>query len=65
LAEYPLCEQGQREGLIEPAAMTDHITPVDQGGDFWDPANHQSLCDRHHRVKSGRELVAKLNGSRA
>ena len=44
----------------EPAQYTvatdsDHITPINQGGDAWDWANRQALCKRCHAIKSGRE----------
>lgn len=64
LAEHPLCVICQESGQVTAATLTDHIVPTDAGGDFWDPENHQSLCDQHHRAKSGREIAAKLNGAR-
>lgn len=37
------------------AKVVDHVTPVRQGGEFWDSANWQSMCTRCHNTKSGRE----------
>lgn len=33
----------------------DHITPVEKGGDPWDPENLQTLCRSHHIDKTRRE----------
>jgi len=57
LRQHPVCGE-QQDGTITaqhgsscaaqkltiPAACTDHIVPVSAGGEFWAPANHQSLC---------------------
>jgi 5-methylcytosine-specific restriction protein A len=40
-AEHSRCVQG---GRTTGAQCTDHIRAVAQGGAFWDPSNHQSLC---------------------
>lgn len=39
------------------AQCVDHIIPVEDGGDFWDTANHQPLCNSCHARKSAREGV--------
>lgn len=38
-----------------PAEVTDHIRPVNQGGAMYDWDNLQSLCNRCHNIKSGKE----------
>jgi 5-methylcytosine-specific restriction enzyme A len=38
-----------------PATVRDHITPVTEGGSFWDIDNHQSMCAKCHNAKSGSE----------
>jgi 5-methylcytosine-specific restriction protein A len=56
LARFPFCGM-RRDGLFHSehslctargervrAAVTDHITPLREGGALLDPANHQSLC---------------------
>lgn len=56
LRRYPLCAEHEREGRIVAATLTDHIEP--HRGDyetFWDPGNHQSLCDHCHNSKKQRE----------
>jgi 5-methylcytosine-specific restriction endonuclease McrA len=37
------------------ADTVDHKIPLFKGGSMWDPANHQSLCDPHHAMKSKAE----------
>ena len=32
--------------------VTDHIKAVKQGGAFWDPANHQTLCRTCNTTKA-------------
>ena len=56
LREHPLCAECERQGEITAAALVDHIIPHrgDQGL-FWDEANWQALCGRHHDLKTSRE----------
>jgi len=37
------------------AEVVDHIIPVEQGGAFWDEANHQAMCNGCHNRKRGEE----------
>lgn len=65
--QYPLCGQGPQaertgeptgcleRGIVTAAREVDHITPVSQGGEFWDSGNHQSLCRACHSSKTLRE----------
>ena len=41
------------------AEVTDHIHPVEEGGDFWDQANHQAMCHFCHNQKRGKEGAIK------
>ena len=41
-------------GRVGPAECVDHIIPVSQGGDFWNPANHQALCIACNTAKGNR-----------
>lgn len=50
LAQNPDCQQ-----CGDPATVVDHIVPVEQGGSFWDPRNHQPMCKRCHDAKSATE----------
>lgn len=56
LKENPLCVECLKEGHITPATVIDHIVP--HKGDpvlFWDKGNWQSLCKRHHDIKTAKE----------
>jgi 5-methylcytosine-specific restriction enzyme A len=50
LVESPLCVV-----CGELANEVDHITPLSQGGDRFDPTNLQSMCKPCHRRKTLRE----------
>lgn len=49
LSRKPLCEMCEEEGRVEPATVVNH-RKAHKGDEqlFWDPANYQSLCKRHH-----------------
>lgn len=54
--ENPLCVYCQRQGIISPAEVVDHIIP--HRGDqklFWDRSNWQSLCKSCHSSVKQRE----------
>ena len=56
LAENPLCVKClEEDGRHVEATVSDHIDPVEQGGDMWDWKNRQALCSSHHNRKSGSE----------
>lgn len=55
LRREPLCRACVAAGRTMPATVLDHITPVNEGGDFWDSQNHQPLCASCHAAKSARE----------
>lgn len=63
LQQHPLCVLCQAAGRVTAATVVDHITPYNDGGDFWDSANHQSLCNPCHAAKSSREGHAKRKSS--
>ncbi len=45
--------------------ITDHIIPVEQGGTFWDPANHQPMCRPcHDRKRQSEQQQAKQRRQR-
>lgn len=60
--KQPLCEECKSKGRITAATVVDHITPVRLGGDFWDTANHQSLCRPCHQAKSASERLKQPQG---
>lgn len=58
IAEHPLCVECEREGRVVPGYAVDHIVP--HRGNVallkdWD--NLQTLCQRHHAIKSNKERL--------
>ena len=56
LNAHPLCVKCMEEGRYVKATVVDHIIP--HRGDkklFWDQSNWQSLCKKHHDLKTGNE----------
>lgn len=52
LMEHPLCVMCHAGGHTVAASVVDHIRPINQGGDPYDPSNVQSLCRHHHSQKT-------------
>lgn len=55
ITAHPLCAHCEAAGRITPATVVDHVDPVKQGGAFLSCDNLQSLCDKCHAKKSGKE----------
>jgi 5-methylcytosine-specific restriction enzyme A len=56
LGEHPWCTACEAQGRIVKAEVVDHKVP--HKGDpeiFWDRSNWQSLCKRHHDIKTATE----------
>jgi 5-methylcytosine-specific restriction enzyme A len=52
LAAHPLCCMCLADGLITPATVVDHITPLTKRPDLGlEVANLQSLCKEHHDAR--------------
>lgn len=49
--EEPFCRECQKKGLTTLARFTDHIQAVRLGGEFWNRANLQPLCESCHNAK--------------
>lgn len=58
LAHHPNCAH-----CGSPAEVVDHIIPRSLGGSMYDPANHQSLCQPCHDLKTAEEMGATLAAS--
>lgn len=58
LAMEPLCRTCKRRGLVVAGRQVDHIKPIEDGGNEYDHANLQSLCDECH----GRKTVIDEGG---
>jgi 5-methylcytosine-specific restriction enzyme A len=52
LIREPLCRACRLNGLIVAACDVDHVKPIANGGNVFDQANLQSLCKRHHSIKT-------------
>ncbi|NQX68474.1 HNH endonuclease [Paenibacillus alba] len=56
LKKHPLCVHCDNEGSIGAATVVDHIKPhKGDKGLFWERANWQPLCKRHHDIKTATE----------
>jgi 5-methylcytosine-specific restriction protein A len=63
-AANPLCVKCKEEGRIKGAEVTDHITPIEDGGARLDWNNLQSLCHSCHNSKSASERhIRKKNAT--
>lgn len=56
LREHPYCTECERHGRVTPATVVDHEKPHKGDPDlFWNPANHQPLCQPCHDSKTARQ----------
>ena len=55
LSSEPLCRECASEGKLTPGRVVDHIRPIRQGGDPFNPAGLQTMCDMHHAKKRQKE----------
>ena len=51
----PICAMCEHEATY----YTDHIKPINEGGEMWDINNLQPLCVKCHAKKSGQEAHTK------
>lgn len=59
IATHPLCVSCEAKGIVRPSSVADHITPINQGGERFDPNNIQALCAKCHNTKSARDRWRK------
>jgi 5-methylcytosine-specific restriction protein A len=64
LRRQPNCTWCAGQGVLTPGTQVDHITPLSQGGAEFDHANAQTLCDRHHDLKTRAESSARQRARR-
>lgn len=65
LAREPFCRKCAEQGVRTYATVVDHVKPF--RGDwelFVDPANHQSMCKRHHDQKTAYEQAEERRKTR-
>jgi 5-methylcytosine-specific restriction endonuclease McrA len=62
----PLCRECEKEGIVAPGEITDHIIPKNICSDPWDTGNWQNLCKKHHVRKAARDkqLIRKQRNER-
>lgn len=48
----PICEHCESNGIAKPLQEVDHVIEIEDGGAVWDIGNLQSLCRRHHKIKT-------------
>lgn len=61
LKANPFCVNCDRQGILKPAKIFDHIIPLSEDSSYsntWDLENKQALCSSCHNQKSGRESQA-------
>ena len=62
IKENPLCVICEKNNRVTAGQVVDHIKPISEGGSFLDTRNLQTLCDKHHRIKSAKETnIRKKN----
>ena len=52
--KHPLCVDCLSRGRTTACQVTDHIIPVDKGGDKWNSSNLQALCHKCHNRKTAK-----------
>ena len=55
LENNPLCVECKKEGRPIEARVVDHIVPRKDGGSDFSQTNLQSMCVKHHAIKSAKE----------
>ena len=51
----PLCADCKKIGVVKAGYIVDHIIPIRLGGAALDERNLQTLCKKHHAIKTGNE----------
>lgn len=54
VAINPICEHCEKNDIATPVEEVDHIIEIEDGGAIWDIKNLQSLCKRHHIIKTNK-----------
>lgn len=53
LQANPVCRLcWELENKVTMATVSDHVIPINKGGDKWDWSNRQPLCSRHNAIKT-------------
>lgn len=69
ITQNPICVECKQAGRPEVGKIVDHIKPINQrdpydtmGGKYGEALNYdnlQTLCEKHHAIKSGKERWKK------
>lgn len=57
----PLCEHCELNGVARAVEEVDHVIEIEDGGEMWDIDNLQSLCKRHHIIKTNQAKKLRQN----
>jgi len=57
----PLCEHCLLNGIATPVKDVDHVIEIQDGGEIWDINNLQSLCRKHHIIKTEKCKAERQN----
>jgi 5-methylcytosine-specific restriction enzyme A len=61
----PLCQECEANGVLTPMHAVDHVLPRSTHPELeLDYENTQSLCERCHNRKTGRETMGKMQGQK-
>lgn len=55
VSKHPFCELCEKQGLLVPVDVVDHIIELKDGGDRLSDSNAMSLCNRCHSLKTAKE----------
>lgn len=61
LLDFPYCQTCIEKDELVPAKEVDHIIPLEEGGEPFDPANLRSQCKRCHVIKTAEENRQRNN----
>jgi 5-methylcytosine-specific restriction protein A len=53
--KHRLCVKCLEQGKTVLSECVDHILRIEEGGDMWNPDNHQALCTSCHSIKTKEE----------
>ena len=59
--EHPLCAKCLENGVLKDATgsngVAEHIKPISEGGEALNQSNLQTLCNKCHSIKTGKETT--------
>jgi len=58
---HPFCELCEKQGLLVPVDVVDHVVELKDGGDRLSESNAMSLCHKCHNAKTAKEKARRKN----